>query len=183
MKVWRLSKSRHAATAFAGEGARLAPGRWSPPGVPMVYTSLSQSLAVLEVFVHMGSRNEPDLVSLSAELPFNADQLEEDKRALLSALPEDWRRVDYPARQQIGANWIASRRSLALLVPPPSSMANGTPCSTPLPPLPLKSNSPRPNPSTSTPASSNHPPATPLCLSPRRDLLFARSKTRTKPSP
>ena len=46
---WRIVKTRFAAQAFDGEGARLYGGRWNSVGVRMVYTAGSVSLGVLEV--------------------------------------------------------------------------------------------------------------------------------------
>jgi len=115
MRVWRISRKRHAATAFSGEGARLFAARWNPAGVGMVYTSLSLSLAVVEVFVHLDPDDEPDdYVSIAAELPVNQAEVE---RVDARKLPADWRRVDHPALKKLGGEWARSRRSLALLVP------------------------------------------------------------------
>jgi len=115
MRVWRISKNRHSATAFSGEGSRQFGARWNTAGVPLVYTSLSLSLAVVETFVHLEIATEPgDLVSIMAELPVDEIQVE---RVDVGALPEDWRSVNHPGPQAIGSEWSLSRRSLALLVP------------------------------------------------------------------
>ncbi len=53
IRVYRLIKAARAEDAFSGEGARLYGGRWNPPGYPVVYTSQSRALAVLEMFVHL----------------------------------------------------------------------------------------------------------------------------------
>jgi RES domain-containing protein len=115
MKVWRICKSEYSSTAFSGMGARLYAARWNPEGVPMVYTSPSLPLAVLEVFVHLEPLAEPgDLVSIAAELPFAEDECE---RLEIASLPSDWRRERHPVLRAIGAEWAQSLRSLALLVP------------------------------------------------------------------
>jgi RES domain-containing protein len=115
LQAWRLSKRRYAADAFSGESPRLYPGRWNPIDVPMVYTSLSLSLAVLEVFVHMPKAAEPnDYVSVKADLPVDERSLERVDR---DTLPPDWKRVDSPATREIGGTWARSLRSLVLLVP------------------------------------------------------------------
>ena len=123
MKVWRISKRRHAATAFSGEGSRLAAGRWNPAGVPMVYTSSSLSLAVVEVFVHLDAPVAPEFVSIMAGLPVDEESIEIEKKAVLVVLPDDWRQVGHPLLRQIGAEWIASGRSLAM--PVPSAVVDG----------------------------------------------------------
>ena len=53
IRAFRLCKTKHLATAFTGEGARLNGGRWNSPGNSVVYTSASLSLATLEVLVHL----------------------------------------------------------------------------------------------------------------------------------
>jgi RES domain-containing protein len=114
MRVWRLCKARYAAAAFSGEGARLYSGRWNPVGVSMVYTSTSLALASLEFFVHLDPSVAPDdLVSVSAAIPEDAIA----ERIETADLPADWRMTDHPALQQIGADWIAAKKSVALEVP------------------------------------------------------------------
>ena len=39
-------------SAFSGEGARLAGGRWNARGIPMVYLASSLSLAALDRLAH-----------------------------------------------------------------------------------------------------------------------------------
>jgi RES domain-containing protein len=53
--AWRIVKRKHARAAFSGEGARRYGGRWNSAGVAIVYTAGSQSLAALEMVVHLGS--------------------------------------------------------------------------------------------------------------------------------
>jgi RES domain-containing protein len=53
--AWRIAKARRARTAFSGIGARKYGGRWNSPGVAMVYTAGSASLAILEMLVHLQS--------------------------------------------------------------------------------------------------------------------------------
>jgi RES domain-containing protein len=53
MQLWRLVKTRYAAAAFDGEGARVNGGRWNSPGTRVAYASANSALAVLEVLVHM----------------------------------------------------------------------------------------------------------------------------------
>ncbi len=84
----------------------------------MVYTSLSLSLAVVEVFVHLKKYQAPEgLVSLLADLPVDAAEIEAGKLRVVSGLPDDWRQEGHPAPREIGDEWILSKRSLALPVP------------------------------------------------------------------
>ncbi len=52
MLVFRMVKPAFAASALAGEGARLYGGRWNAPGVPCAYAAASRALAALELLVH-----------------------------------------------------------------------------------------------------------------------------------
>ncbi len=115
MKVWRLCRARHAATAFDGEGARLYGGRWNHKGLPVVYTSATLSLAALEVLVHHRVPIPPqDFVTLSAEIPARL------KLATIPVqdLPADWQTDPAPKRlQDIGSEWLQRASSLVLAVP------------------------------------------------------------------
>lgn len=60
--AFRLVAPKWASVALSGEGARLYGGRWNSPGHPVVYLSLTRSLAALELLVHLttvGSRKIP----------------------------------------------------------------------------------------------------------------------------
>ncbi|MGH2372057.1 MAG: RES family NAD+ phosphorylase [bacterium] len=112
--AWRLLKTKHVASAWDGEGARTNGGRWNSPGVGVVYTSESLSLALVEVLVHLQE---------SAVLPaYSAIRVEIDDPLItsieLSDLPPNWR--DFPAPPEtraIGDRWVSERRSVVLRVP------------------------------------------------------------------
>ena len=114
VESWRIIKTKHAARAFDGEGARRYGGRWNSPGQRVVYTSSTISLAVLEVLVHLEQ---------SAFLPAYSllrVQLDESQLIPLSRteLPKNWRNDPAPsALQAIGDQWLSEGRSLALAVP------------------------------------------------------------------
>jgi RES domain-containing protein len=111
---WRIVKSRYAAAAFDGEGARLYGGRWNSPGTRMVYTSSTISLAVLEALVHL---QEASLLSsyLLISVSFDDALVERLER---SRLPDVWRTYPPPSElQRLGDEWVRSRRSAVLEVP------------------------------------------------------------------
>jgi RES domain-containing protein len=112
--VWRLIKSRHAAAAFDGEGARRFGGRWSSAGVPVVYASDTPSLAVLEVLVHLQVARVLESYSIvSAEVP-----AELVSAVSPDALPRDWMRYPAPAdARAIGDTWVGRAESAVLVVP------------------------------------------------------------------
>ncbi len=114
IRAWRLVKSRYAATAFDGEGARLNGGRWNRPGTLVAYASDSVALATLEVLAHL--RSTAVLASYSlASLQFPQELVEELE---VSALPAKWRRFPAPAETQaVGDRWVKSLRSAVLRVP------------------------------------------------------------------
>ena len=114
MQVWRLMKTKYAATPFDGEGARLYGARWNSPGNRVAYASGNSALAVLEVLVHMTSGGSlPGYSLVCASLP---DSLVE---VIAPAdLPVNWDASPVPPEvQAVGDVWLASTRSLALQVP------------------------------------------------------------------
>jgi RES domain-containing protein len=113
MRVWRVCRRQHA--AFDGEGARLAGGRWSHPGIAIVYTSATLSLATLELLLQLGQNEVPrDIVAVSAEIPDSVRPTELDVK-----VPDrDWRR--YPTLtglRDVGTRWVASMDTAVLGVP------------------------------------------------------------------
>ena len=115
MKLWRLVRAKWAGTALDGEGARIAGGRWNPPGVAVVYTSASLSLAALEALVRANRAELPtDLIAVRIAAPDALAVFDVEP----SSLPSAWRA--YPAPDElasIGARWIREGRSALLRVP------------------------------------------------------------------
>lgn len=116
MKItaWRITKRKNAKTAFTGEGARLFGGRWNSPGTPIVYLAESQSLAALEMLVHLGS---PELLDhyVVFEIGFG-----ENLAVVVDvpALPRNWRSSPAPASiRAIGDDWARDAKSVVLRVP------------------------------------------------------------------
>jgi len=114
MRLWRLVKTRYAATAFDGEGARLHGARWNGVGIRVAYAADSSALAVLEVLVHLGKVSVlPSYSLVTGNLP---SALMEDLEE--STLPAGWNTSPAPpAVQSMGDARIRSGRSLALRVP------------------------------------------------------------------
>jgi RES domain-containing protein len=118
--AWRITKRKHAKSAFTGEGARLFGGRWNTPGTALIYTADSQALAVLEMLVHLDS---PELLKKYVLFP-----VEIDERCILAldpaSLPKNWRAEPAPTRlQKMGDAWLDSSTSAVLRVP--SSLVPG----------------------------------------------------------
>ena len=111
---WRIVLADQATTAFDGEGARLYGGRWNSAGVPMVYASEHQSLAALEIRVHI------DRTAMRRGYKCFSFQFDD---GLMDAfrgggLPKDWM-LEPPPRslQLLGDDWVNSGSSAILAVP------------------------------------------------------------------
>jgi len=114
LSSWRITKQKHANSAFTGEGARLYGGRWNTPGTAMVYTAQSQALAVLEILVHL-DRAEILKAYVLMEVSFDAGLVEELDPA---ALPQNWKEDSAPAEvKALGDAWVANATSAVLRVP------------------------------------------------------------------
>lgn len=111
---WRIVPSHRVDGAFDGEGARIYGGRWNSVGIAMAYASEHQSLAALEVRVH--------IEKTSMRKSYKCIAVHFDERLMqtlpLAALPKEWRQEPPPpAAQRIGDDWIRSGRSVVLAVP------------------------------------------------------------------
>jgi RES domain-containing protein len=115
MRVWRICKADHVATAFTGEGAMLYGGRWHHPGTPVVYCSESRALAALEQLVHLHSNQlPPNLACFPVEIPDGLARIE----LRVQDLPAQWRRHPAPPQlRDIGTGWAEAGESVVLQVP------------------------------------------------------------------
>lgn len=112
--AYRLVKRKFQETAFDGEGARLYGGRWNSPGNACVYVASSESLALLEIMVHLESYR---LLNAYALL-----RLTLPTQSILSVgaedLPKNWQEAPAPAETaDLGDGWLASGQSLVLALP------------------------------------------------------------------
>jgi RES domain-containing protein len=115
MRVWRICKAEHAATAFSGEGAAAYAGRWHHAGTPVVYGSESRALAALEQLVHLHrNRLPPHFVCFAVEIPADVGVTE----VRVSDLPSRWHHHPAPLElRDIGTRWAEARESACLRVP------------------------------------------------------------------
>lgn len=134
MKIttWRIVKTKRSQesdvvvngvempAAFDGVGASLYPGRWNNKGTPMVYTASSQSLASLEILVHV---DDSALLKSFSIYPVQFDSkhlvmIEDYNQAKEVLTSKNWQ--SNPPDQTIralGDAWIHSSESLVLAVP------------------------------------------------------------------
>lgn len=91
--VYRIQKRQFVEAVLTGEGARLNGGRWNPMGIPLLYTSTTPELALLETLVHLNGtplRDLPPFVQVTLEIPDSVETIEADD------LPTDWDQVKFP---------------------------------------------------------------------------------------
>jgi len=111
--AWRIVKARHAGNAFTGEGAAKTGGRWNSRGTWLVYASATQSLAALELLVHLNPPVTFQLVAFSVTFE---PALVEDLP--LVGVPPGWQsQPPSPATQHLGDAWVMKLRSAVLSVP------------------------------------------------------------------
>lgn len=112
IKIYRIVKTKWLEKAFDGEGARLFGGRWNSKGNPCVYCASTESLAQLEMLVHMQKS------SLLSHYTLIEVSLTSSQVMTLQTFPENWQ--DDPAPPDtavIGDKWLNDNNSLALKVP------------------------------------------------------------------
>lgn len=115
LEVWRLVRSRFAASTFNGEGPERFGGRWTRPGVRVVYAANSVCVALLEMFSFIDSTQQmSDFVVVKARLSLSTDI----KVVRTSDLPAHWRAFPAPAElQALGTQWAATGETCILDVP------------------------------------------------------------------
>ena len=113
LPAWRVVKRKFLESAFDGQGARRAGGRWNSPGRSVIYTAESSALAILEILVHV----EISLLSHYVFIPVHFSE-EQTTRIDPANLPQGWRSHPGPDDlRRIGDGWLESCSSLALQVP------------------------------------------------------------------
>ena len=115
LTVFRLGKHVYGDQLFSGQGGLYASGRWTPRGRPVVYTSASISLAVLEYTVNYRRRGwVPATVLGRAVIPANVrvETISIDK------LPANWFVAAPPTQlQALGGGWLERGETAVLKVP------------------------------------------------------------------
>jgi len=95
-----------------GQGAALYPGRWNRAGLPLVYTSQTPELAMLELLTKVTPATFGVRMAVEIELPADA-RVEDATPAVLELLLQG-REEDL---REVGSSWALAGRSLALKVP------------------------------------------------------------------
>lgn len=103
---------RYVRTAFDGEGARRAGGRFNSKGTPVVYTADSLALTMLEVSFHLPSYRQL-LERVAIPVRFDERHVKD-----VGELPTGWNASPVPPVVQIiGDRWQRSGRSFVLRAP------------------------------------------------------------------
>ncbi|QJD80760.1 RES family NAD+ phosphorylase [Spirosoma rhododendri] len=112
MLVYRLYKSAYINDPLSAEGARRAGGRWNPKGVPILYTSATPELALLEIIAHLNPAFVPAFQLLVLEIP-------DGHRAVsITDLPVDWQaETEVESVQAYLADWLSTPNELTVSVP------------------------------------------------------------------
>ncbi len=113
MILFRLTKEAYA-DDLSGAGARLYGGRWNSKGKATVYMAASQSLALLEVLVHLPALIEPkNYYLVSIEVPETGIIRVDTKD-----LPPNWYAMQPPTIiKKIGDDFLTANKYLLLKVP------------------------------------------------------------------
>jgi RES domain-containing protein len=110
MLVYRVCSAAY--PNLDGEGARLYGGRWNSPGLAIVYTASSLSLAILETRVHL-RRLPVDYVRLVIEIP---DSHFHPTELAAEGFDANWR-LDSTLTRWIGDTHFAGTPLVPLRVP------------------------------------------------------------------
>jgi len=110
-RVWRIVSPGFASEILSGAGAAQYRGRWNRAGEQMIYTAMTQSLAVLERLVYM--------ISPFPEMSIGAIDVPDECIRFLGIEEAETRELlnDQDKSRQLGSGWIASKLSVALAVP------------------------------------------------------------------
>jgi RES domain-containing protein len=112
MLVYRLYKSTYIAQPLSAEGARRAGGRWNPKGYPILYTSATPELALLEIIAHLNPLYLPSFHLLVLDIP------ETHHFVSVDDLPPNWQdEQQIEGLQFYLRDWLEAPDSLSVSVP------------------------------------------------------------------
>lgn len=113
MILYRITREKYA-NDLSGRGGLLSSARWHDH-IPVIYSSVNSSTAILEVLVHLQPEEiHNDLVIMSIIVPDTTASEELD----ITQLPADWNSYPAPAiLKRIGNAWLTSKSALLLYIP------------------------------------------------------------------
>lgn len=124
LTVYRTVKAKYVDEPLATEGARLFGGRWNPKGYPLLYTTSSPALALLESLVHQPRvtfEKLPKLFLFTLEIP-GTDSPGESTPEMITTYPADqlpdyWNDESYLRTQWLLRDWLNNPQTLVAAVP------------------------------------------------------------------
>ena len=115
LTVFRPGKHAYRDLLFSGQGGLYASGRWTPRGRPVVYTSASISLAVLEYTVNYRRRGWVPATVLGRAMIPESVRVE---TISIERLPANWFAASPPPELQVfGGEWLERGTTAVLKVP------------------------------------------------------------------
>ncbi|MDB5239818.1 MAG: molybdenum transporter substrate-binding protein [Spirosoma sp.] len=124
LTVYRTVKAKYIHEPLSTEGARLFGGRWNPKGYPLLYTTSSPALALVESLVHQPQIRYEKLSALylfTLELPGHYDDAADSPDNVthhpLDVLPPYWNEESYERTQWILLDWLNQPKTLVAAVP------------------------------------------------------------------
>jgi len=112
MLVYRLYKQAYITQPLSAEGARRAGGRWNPKGFPILYTSATPELALLEIVAHLNPSFIPDFNLLVLDIP------DTFRAVTITDLPAHWQDEEQDETLQLYlTDWLVQPDTLTVSVP------------------------------------------------------------------
>jgi RES domain-containing protein len=119
MKLWRIAAETrtYPATDMSGGGAAQKPGRWNGDKEPIIYSSQTISMAVLETAAHIDDTGLP-LNRYLIEITVPEPIWENREVVNVKKLPSTWAAIPAGrASVKFGSDWLSSLRAAILVVP------------------------------------------------------------------
>lgn len=121
MQLYRLTQKKFAEAPFNPQGAKLYGGRWNSKGTAALYFAASESLCILEVFVHLN--HDPEVIQ-----QYDLYRIELPDELIIpldnSVLPPNWRAIPAPEQTQlIGDQFLNAENPEFAALQVPSSIS------------------------------------------------------------
>lgn len=118
--VYRVVRQKYADQPLDVEGARLYGGRWSPPGMGILYTAEHPALSLVEILVHaprVPYDQLPHYRLFTIELPEQIPGTSVQRIITAEELPPYWQEPTYERSQWVLQPWLTQPDVVALGVP------------------------------------------------------------------
>ncbi len=114
MICYRIASTKYARD-LSGTGAALFGGRWNPQGMPMVYTAMARSLAILEYLahnIHLMATAKISMVTIETQEDAQIEKIKFSEQLQMDELLSDiqWSR-------RIGKAFLLNQQCYAMQVP------------------------------------------------------------------